>query len=116
MGLSLTRAIAFAIVPFAIFVGSARADETTDRLMALCKQNEPKPETCDCQVKAILESADPRVVTVMLALSAVPPSQGNENTMADILKANGLTQEEFDRLSKDAEAKAGPALEKCKAG
>lgn len=112
---------AFALaLPLASFAGIAQADANADTLIAACKKSEPKPETCECQVNALVENADARYVQVLAAIMANEAAMGDpaaaEKVMADALAAAGLTAEEFEKLGTEAEAKVGPAMEACKAG
>lgn len=106
-------------LPLGGLVGVAQADATTDTLIAACKKNEAKPETCECQVKAITDNADPRYVQVLAAImaneEAMATPEGADKAMKDALAAAGITQEEFEKLGAEAEAKLGPAMQACQA-
>ena len=56
-----------AALPLFLLAGAAAADETSDKLLAMCKAGDEKPETCECQVKAIVDNVDPRAVAVLVA-------------------------------------------------
>lgn len=101
-------AAAVTVLPLVFTAGVAQADATLDKLVEMCKKNDDKPDTCECQAKAIVDNADPRVVTVLLAIDA-------GKTEEEALKEGGLTQEEFGKLMAEADPKITPALEACKA-
>lgn len=110
---------AFAAALPLFLAAPAMADETHDKLVAMCQAGGDKPETCECQVKALEENVDAKVLQVLAAMqdasaSATTP-EAAEKAMADALAAAGLTKEEFEKALGDAEAKVGPAMEACKA-
>lgn len=114
---SFIRRSALLALPLIALCGSATAN--ADKLLEMCKAEEEKPESCDCQVKAITDNADPRYIQVMVAMleamQANPPADP-QKAMTDALAAAGLTQEEFTKMQTETESKIGPAMEACKAG
>ena len=107
-----------AALPLFLLAGAAAADETSDKLLAMCKAGDEKPETCECQVKAIVDNVDPRAVAVLVAsgdAEAAADQAAKDKIIADALAAAGITQEEFEKLMGEGSAKAGPAMEACKA-
>lgn len=99
-----------------ILPGSALADEMGDKLLAMCKAGDPKPETCECQVKAMTDNVDAKVLEVLVATAGLPETAtqaDRDKATADALAAAGLTQEEYDAKMKDGMAKAVPAMEAC---
>ncbi len=114
----MIKAVFAAALPL-FLAAPAMADETHDKLVAMCQAGGDKPETCECQVKALEENVDAKVLQVLAAMqdasvSATTP-EAAEKAMADALAAAGLTKEEFEKALGDAEAKVGPAMEACKA-
>ena len=101
-------AAAVTMLPLVFTAGVAQADEKLDKLVELCKAGGEKPESCECQAKAIIDNADPRVVTVLIAVQSGKSEE-------EALKEAGLTQEEFAKLMTEADPKITPALEACTA-
>lgn len=101
-----------------LFTGGAAADELSDGLLAMCKAGDPKPETCECQVKGMVESVDARALKVLVASMSLPETASaadREKALKDALAATGLTQEEYEKLMQEGMTKAQPVMEACSA-
>ena len=112
---SLILSAAFAALAFG--AAPALADDAAD-LIAICKAEDPAPETCECQVKVIVENADARLIKAMIGMmkaSRADTPENAEKAIANALAEAGLTQEEFDRLSQEADAQIGDKMDACKA-
>lgn len=110
----LNAAAAIALV---VMTTCACADETSDKLVAMCKSN-AQEKNCECQVKVLIDNADPKLVSFLLAMaegSAKAKSPEDKmNVMKDALKAAGLTMDEYEKLQAEAQIKGKDAMAACK--
>lgn len=115
----IVKTLFAAALPLLTFAGAAQADDPSAVLLATCQKSEAKPETCECQVKAIVDNSDPRYVQVLAYILSheadIGTPEGLEKVTADALAAAGITQEEYTKLEAEAQAKAGPLADACKA-
>jgi hypothetical protein len=114
--LKSTKLALFA-APLFLFAGIAAADETHDKLVAMCVESGETAESCACQVDALVANVDPRAVAVLAASGgaskAATPEEGKK-IVDDALAAAGITEAEFAALLQEGSAKAEPAMEACK--
>ena len=105
-----------ASLPLFMLAGTAAADETTDKLVAMCTASGETAAACECQVKAIVDNVDPRAVAVLVATAdaekAATPEE-KAKIVNDALAAAGITNEEFQKLMAEGSEKAAPAMEAC---
>jgi transcriptional regulator GlxA family with amidase domain len=117
MRLSIAKVAFAAAIPL-FFAAPALADEQHDKLIAMCTEGEPDPSSCECQVKALEENVDAKVLQAMIAIqeaskNAKTPEEA-EKASADALAAAGMTMEDFEKAMGAAMEKAGAAMEACK--
>ncbi len=117
MRLMIIKAAFVAALPFAL-AAPALADAQRDQLMKLCTENEPDPSTCECQVKALVENIDAKILKVYLAMV----DGGEDDTIEQVeartkaaLEEAGMTEEEFQKAMEEAMPKVEPMMEACKA-
>jgi len=109
---------AFAAALPILFTAPAFAGEHTDQLLAMCTEGEPDASSCECQVKALEDNVDAKILKVMIASqeaskSAATPEEAEKATAAALAEA-GMTKEEFEKAFGDAMEKTGAAMEACK--
>lgn len=100
--------------------GGGASSEQRSKLIELCKKNEAKPESCECQVDVMLKEGDPKVVAFMVAMAdqeekvkADPASA--EKVMEEAIKTAGFAnQEEFGKAMAEMQSKLEPKIEACK--
>ncbi|BCW89226.1 hypothetical protein sos41_23830 [Alphaproteobacteria bacterium SO-S41] len=113
---SIAKFALAAALPLFMLAGSAAADAIGDELLAMCKAGDQKPESCECQVKALTDNVDPKALAVLAATgkaeNAATPEE-KAKIIADALAAAGLTQEEYEKLLGEGAQKAGPAMAEC---
>jgi galactitol-specific phosphotransferase system IIB component len=115
----IASAVSAAALVLAACGGGASSEQRT-KLVELCKKNEPKPESCECQVDVMLKEGDPKVVAFMVAMAdleekvkADPASAAK--MMEDAIKAAGFAdQEEFGKTMAEMQTKLEPKIEACK--
>ncbi len=116
MRFTIAKAAFVAALPL-FFAAPALADETHDKLMKMCSENDPAPETCECQVKALEENMDAKVLKVFIATmeatNAATPEEAEKAGKAALDEA-GMTQDEFNKAMEEAMAKIQPAMDACK--
>jgi hypothetical protein len=107
-----------AALPLFMLAGTAAADETKDKLVAMCVAGGDSAESCACQVDAIVANVDPRAVAVLVASAEAEKAatpEAKQKIIDDALAAAGITQAEFQSLMEAGATKAGPAMEACMA-
>jgi hypothetical protein len=100
--------------------GGGASPEQRSKLIELCKNNEAKAESCECQVDLMLKEGDPKVVAFMVAMAdleakvkADPASA--DKVMEEAIKAAGFAnQEEFGKAMEEMQTKLEPKIEACK--
>jgi len=116
MRLTIAKAAFAAALPL-FLAAPALADEQHDKLMKMCTENDPQPETCECQVKVLEDNLDPKVLKAFIgtmdAAGAATPEEAEKAGKAALDEA-GLTQEEFEKAMGEAMEKVNPAMEACK--
>lgn len=113
----LIAKVAIATVLPLFLAAPALAGENTDKLLEMCKADEPNPATCECQVKALEENVDAKVLKAMIAMqeaskTATTPEE-TEKAAAAALAEAGMTMEEFEKAMAASMEKVGPAMEAC---
>lgn len=88
--------------------GAARADEALEKLSQMCKDAGEKPETCDCQAKAVIDNVDAKVVQVLIL-------QHEGKSEEEAVKEAGLTIDEYRKLQEAATPKLTEAMAACEA-
>lgn len=115
--LVVTAVSAAALILAACGGGSS---EQRSKLVAFCKKNEAKAESCECQVDVMMKEGDPKIIAFMVAMAdleeKVKADPANaDKVMEEAMKAAGFAnQEEFGKAMAEMQAKLEPKIEACK--
>jgi len=100
--------------------GGGASSAQRAKLVELCKAGDSKPESCECQVDAMLSEGDPKIVAFMVAMAdleekAKADPAYAEKMMEEAMKAAGFaTQEEFQKAMMEMSTKVQPKIDACK--
>jgi len=107
---------AFAAALPIFLAAPAMADETHDKLLKACQENEADPSSCECRVKALEDNMDPKVLKVLVATmdasTAASPEEAEKAGKAALDEA-GMTQEDFQKAMEAAMPKVEEAMKAC---
>ncbi len=102
---------------------AAPAAEGTDaaaRIAGYCRETDAKPASCDCQGRAIAAGVEPRLIEVLLAVSAArtaskgQPADAQEKALRDGLATIGLKPDNLGELQQ-AMLRVKDEIDACRA-